>query len=187
MIDQAPPYSSTGVENTVNLVALLDWFAFTIPVIEPLKACELLGILADEFIKMPKGGNGYLSQVKCGDITILSGGTAEMGCHVVLSGKGCRQYEARFGNVWPELIKKVFDQGGHFARIDVALDDYADRLSLAQINEKVDKREVISKFKTFRRHEEIDLTSPAFENEGNTVYFGSKLSLFLPESCTLTK
>lgn len=179
MIDQEPPYSSTGAENTGRLVALLDWFAFTIPVIDPLKACELLDILVDEFIKMPKGGNGYLSQVKCGDITILSGGTVEMGCHVVLSGKGCRQYEARFGNVWPELIKKIIDQGGHFARIDVALDDYDNRLSLAQIKEKVDKREVISKFTKFRKNEEVDLTTPAYENEGNTVYFGSKLSLFL--------
>ncbi len=61
----------------------------------------------------------------------------------------------------------------------MALDDYVGRLSLEQINEKVDKREVISKFRTFRRHEEIDLTTAASEHEGNTVYFGSKVSLFL--------
>jgi len=177
MLDQEPPSSSTGAENPVPMVALIDWLTFTLPVIDPLKVCELIGIVADEFIKMPKGGNGYLTQVKCGDITILSAGTVEMGCHVVFSGKGCRQYEARFGNVWPDLIKKVFDQGGQFARIDVALDEFDKRLSLAQIWDKVEKREIVSRFTKVQKQVEADLKTPAGENAGYTIYFGSKQSL----------
>jgi phage replication initiation protein len=168
----APPSSNTGAENTNGIEALIDWVAFTLPTNEVKSVFSVLGIPPDEFVQMPRGANGYLNHVRCGDIAILSNGTANMGCHVFLSGQGCRQYEARFGNVWPLLFSKIFDMYGHFTRIDTAIDDYAGIISVPILRNKVLSREVLTRFKRARDYTEYDLSAAPGTNEGETLYFG---------------
>lgn len=173
-----PPDSNTGAENTkVGIEALIDWCSFTLP-FDGLEGVELvkqvLMIPSEDFVEMSKGGNGYKSQVRCGDIAIFFDGKPDMGIHVCMTGQGCRQYEARFGNRWKELFKSIFEPGGHFARLDTALDDYRGRFTVKDIAEKVRRREVRTYFRGKPQIiESHDLQSEPGKNDGESVYFGS--------------
>lgn len=174
-----PPYSNTGAENTkVGIDALIDWCSFTMPGndLEDVKFVseQILKIPFAELISIPKGGNGYKSQLRFGDIAIFYDGQPEMGIHVCMTGQGCRQYEARFGNIWKELFKFVFNINGHFARLDTALDDYRGRFTVRDIADKVRRREVSTYFRGKPQIiESHDLQSEPGKNDGESVYFGS--------------
>jgi len=93
-----------------------------------------------------------------------------------MTGQGCRQYESLHGDDWKNTLKLVFDRQGHFARIDVAIDDYDGMLSLPVIREKIDKRQVTSRFKIARGITEYDLSGEPNSNKGETIYLGSPQS-----------
>jgi len=58
-------------------------------------------------------------------------GREEMGCHVEMSGQGCRQYEANFtDSPWKDLFGVVLSEGGKFSRLDLAIDNVDGVLSL---------------------------------------------------------
>lgn len=189
MSEVKPPYNSMGAENTERGVeALIDWFEFSLPLpgSEGLKLVkELLKIPDADWLGMPKGALGYKSLVKCGDISILYDGKPNMGIHVNITGQGCRQYEARFGNRWSELINSIFIMNGGFSRLDAALDDYRGRFTLQDIMNKVLKHEVRTLFgrkkedgsrRPFRIMIEPDFESAPGANDGLTVYAGSAQS-----------
>lgn len=194
-----PPYGNTGVLDTKGLKSLIDWCDFTLPVsfgwedIEveevevmegfpsrfsyPLqKVKELLGIPSGDWLQMPRGGRYYKSKLQCGHISIYYDGAAGMGIHVSMSGQGCREYEGRFGDVWEELLAKVFLAGGHFPRLDGAIDDFSGSFTVEQIEGKVKMRELKSLFKKSRGITDYDLSTEPGKGEGKTQYFGSSAS-----------
>jgi len=183
-----PPSNDMGAVNTLGLKSLLDWVSFTIPdsdiqsgpeeIKVPLvqTVSELIRIPLTDFVQMPSGAMGYRSRLQCGNISILSNGSPGMGCHIVMTGQGCRQYECLHGDDWKNMFKRVFAREGHFARIDVALDDYDGMLSLPLIREKIDNRQVISRFKIAREITEYNLSGEPNSNKGETIYLGSPQS-----------
>lgn len=174
-----PLYNNMGaVATKKGIEVLIDWCSFTIPheYLVLGDVFEVLGIPHREFVAMPRGGNGYKSQLRLGDIAVFYHGAKGMGVHVVMTGQGCRQYEGRFGNRWVELFKTVFKFNGHFSRLDNAVDDFRDCFTVADIEKKVQKREVRCKFKTARGMTNYVLSEEAGKGEGKTVYFGSAQS-----------
>lgn len=181
------PDSNTGFENTKRgIEALYDWCGFTLP-IEGLEGVEqaqrLLGIPSEDFSDMAKGANGYKSGIICNNICILYDGRLGMGVHVNMTGQGCRQFEGRFGDKWKAIFKSIFDAGGHFTRLDVALDDFRGHITLQQIMDKSLKREVRTLFG--RKNEDgsrrpctiyiqPDFCSAPGVNDGLTVAFGKR-------------
>lgn len=167
-----------GVENTeqVNsLESLIDWCAFTVPDWKALEAVlTVIGIAFQEFVPMPQGRLGYRVQKRCGQIWVLSDGKPEMGMHVEMSGQGCRQFDASSGR-WRELISNILDVGGHFTRIDIAIDDRQGCFPLAKAKQKLIRREVRTRFRSGR-----EITGVRFNdklgNGGCTLYFGSAKS-----------
>lgn len=171
-----PPNSNTGALSTSGLSALIDWVSFTVLV--PLESIySLLRLPADDFVEMRRGLNGYLGHLKRGSISILFNGQVEgMGVHVFMSGAGCREYEFVHGDRWKELFSEVFKLGGHFTRLDSALDDYKGYFKIEDIAEKVKKREVRSLFKKA----DVRVSYGLADDEGSsgmTVYFGSNSSM----------
>lgn len=171
-----PPNSNTGAIGTNGLNTLIDWVSFTLK--EPLESVfQLLKIPGSEFVKMKRGLNGYLGHVKRGSISVLYDGQCDnMGVHVMMTGMGCREYENIHGNIWQELFQKVLNKGGHFTRLDTAIDDYKGYFKIDDIAEKVRKREVKSIF----RKADVRVSYGLNELEGNngmTVYFGSNSSM----------
>lgn len=168
-----PPYSSTGVVNTL-MSGLIDWLAFTVPDLPTV--FNILSIKESDFIELPKGMNGYKKQKQCGHIRVMYDGSENMGCHVEMSGQACREYETRGGKYfkwWPTL-SEVLEAHGSFSRIDLAIDDRSGLLSLDEIERKIKAGEVRSKFRTARPGTEHNLADGT--KIGQTIYFGSKSS-----------
>ncbi len=180
MQNQEPPHSNTGAENTnTEKEVLIDWISFTFPSFDQSylnQVYDLLNMYSDDFIQMPSGAHGYKSMLRCGDISILYNGAIGMGIHVMMTGNGCRQYETRNCKKWDTLFQKVFDLQGNFTRIDVAIDDYSGKITLPMIQDKIERREIKSRFKLARHMGSIELNTNAYETAGNTIYFGSSLS-----------
>jgi len=173
-----PPCSNTGATSTRGLSALIDWVSFTVPI--PFDGIShvynLLGLDGLDFVRMKKGLNGYLVYLRRGDIVILSDGQVDgMGTHVFMSGEGCRQYEFKHGDRWQGLFRDVFLLGGHFTRLDVAIDDYRGYFRIAEIAEKVEKDEVRTLFKNASAMSSYRLGSCSGA-AGMTVYLGSNTS-----------
>jgi phage replication initiation protein len=172
-----PPYSNTGVENTnTGLKALIDWFQFTVLTNHIDSIFGLLGIKSSEFVIMKKGLNGYLEQRRCGNIVVLSKGSPGMGINVMMPGQGCREYENRFGDNWKELIRGVFRAGGHFTRLDVAVDDRQGYFTLDMVRQKVVMGDVRTVFKGVDERKKYHLGDSVSKVTGETLYFGSKES-----------
>lgn len=174
-----PPNSNTGALFTNGLTSLIDWVSFTVKV--PLENIySLLKLPAEDFVEMKRGLNGYLGHLKRGSISILFNGQVEgMGVHVFMTGEGCREYENKHGNRWKELFLDVFGLGGHFTRLDSAIDDFKGYFKIEEIAEKVKRRELTSLFKKAGVQVSYDLADMEGKkgNNGMTVYFGSKSSM----------
>ncbi len=175
--ESKPPVNNMGVVNTsLGLKALIDWFTCTLPDDDVEVAFKVLRMPRESFIKMERGLSWYAEQWRCGNIVVLTKGLSSgMGCHVSMTGQGCRAYEARFGDVWVDLIKRVKAANGHFTRLDNAIDDRKGYFTVDQVRSKVKSGEVKTVFKQARGIEQYSLKRETGIT-GNTVYFGSPKS-----------
>lgn len=176
------PHTNRGVGCTIvdslGLKSLIDWFEFTIPVRDHLVVLRLLGIKVEEYIELEKGMYLYKNQLLCGNIRVMFNGISDdMGVHVQMSGEGCRQYEQRFGDNWLELIRGVIRLGGHFTRLDVAVDDLSGYFTIDMVKDKVCSGEVRTVFKGAGLNNSYKFGKDKGSMvDGQTVYFGSKHS-----------
>jgi phage replication initiation protein len=197
-----PPSRNTGVQNTygVGLKALVDWVSATFPQRKEWReVAELLGLKPSEFKVEDKGLNGYRKQARRGHIILFfDGGAPDMGVHLQLGGQGCREYEAENLLDWPSLFVTVFDdhkefdiverqevkqtvaigKGGHFTRLDLAIDDQVGYFTPKQVIRKLERGLVSSRFKGWRmmKSGKIKKESGRGEETGTTVYLGSDKS-----------
>lgn len=171
-----PPYSNTGAQNTRNNRVLLDWCGFTLSVekFEKLYVQNLLLIPFDYFSELPKGANGYKKQAIFHGITVQWDGNEGMGIHIEMSGTGCRTFEGLHGNPWGLLFLEILEKGGHFTRIDLALDDFEKKLFMKSIESKTRKAHVRSRWKDARILNKVNLQEGMYL--GRTIYFGSPSS-----------
>lgn len=152
----------------------IDWLQFTSK--DPNYLTTLINILRldrNQFIELPKGKLGYKKQIALGDIYILYDGNEGMGTHVILSGKGCRQYEEKEPLI--ELIKRLNENEIKCTRIDLAIDDIEGKtIQIANITEDLRKGNVISKWKTSTELIKRELNTG--EIIGQTINIGSRQS-----------
>ncbi len=161
---------------------------------------EFLGYFEGDFQAMPKGAHGYkkMHRLNGYPITILSDGTPEMGIHVIISGSAISDVLKHFqhsfiiaGNTpftGTELIPELSDINntimveflqqvrkiGWFTRVDLAVDDHgAKYFTVEDVRSYLDRKEVVSKFRSFRDTYESTLTG---ESTGHTLYLGSRQS-----------
>lgn len=173
--DVRPPYGNTGAQNTKSNRVLLDWCGFT--VIDRKFIPDLLLIPWDYFSELPKGANGYKKQAVYHGITVLWDGSENMGVHVEMSGTGCRTFEGLHGNVWGLLFMQVFEIGGSFTRLDLAIDDFEGKLHMRTIESKIRHAHVRSRWKDARILNKVCLQDGVYH--GRTIYFGSPSSRIL--------
>jgi phage replication initiation protein len=101
-----------------------------------------------------------------------------MGCHVEMSGQGCRQYESQFDdNPWPGLFQAALAANANFTRLDLAIDNVDGALNLERICDSLQNhdRQVRTRFGEWRRI----LKGSFHEGEyviGETIYLGSSKS-----------
>lgn len=208
-----------SVKNSVvnGLYCLVDWLEFTIdglnldvpkPCIDSNKRGEVnhwlsfLGLQADMFDDLDKGGYGYKSSCKhmYDNIWCYYDGADDMGIHIRCSGssvgsllfqvkasymvndlpsdfgRGSRAYDVGDNDIEDILymfIEKVRSIG-HFTRIDLAIDDIGCKYyTVAKLGKLVSNGNVVSKMKKCQEIKDKSLTAKLF---GHTVYFGSRQS-----------
>jgi phage replication initiation protein len=157
-----------------TLKVLIDWCQFTVPLLVDLESVfsDILGISKTEFTQLEtdKKVLGYDTCYRNGHIVVLTGGTAEMGHHVQMSGQGCREYEGYCGDNWKLLFERVLKVSGGFSRLDTAIDDFKGYFMIPSLIEKIKRGELSSKFRNAQRIEDILIKDGSVQ--GNTIRFG---------------
>jgi phage replication initiation protein len=175
-----PPITNRGADITAPTEnrSLVDWVAFTFKTTDPQEVASSIGIDPDLFTRCTFGFSGYRKSLKLGNISIYFDGREEMGCHVEMSGQGCRQFEGLFHHSpWESLFTSVLANGGKFTRLDLAIDNVDGGLSLDLLSAAIQDHDhcVRTKFGEWRR-----IQKGSFQNgqeiTGDTIYLGSSKS-----------
>ncbi len=173
-----PPITNREAQITVppENRSLIDWAGFTLRILDPQQAAGIIGLDPSLFSPFSFGFSGYRKSLRCGNISIYYEGREDMGCHVEMTGQGCRQFEALFtGNPWPDLLQTVLAAQGKFTRLDVALDTVDGSLPLSRLVAAVEARQTRTLFGEWRRIQK----GPFRQGDkiaGETLYLGSTKS-----------
>lgn len=136
---------------------------------------SILGLPYEDFAADGKGRYGYQYKYSYayGNISILCGGTAEQGYHVIITGDGCR---ALFVHTQPEtLIENVRAAGGHFGRVDIALDDYDNKYyTVSDLCNHIMQTEIVTSWRDVSINTGYSTSDAQCVQQ--TVYFGSMRS-----------
>ena len=140
---------------------------------------QILHIRASRMLHEEHGFYGYSEQYVFGDISVMTSPDTKKGILLELKGKGCRQFEryleAQKRN-WYIFFRQVKEEGGVLKRIDLAINDGVGLLDVPWLVEKWKRKEYISIFRSFDRHEsgsEVPEREAGENAMGNTFYCGS--------------
>ncbi|WP_324628413.1 replication initiation factor domain-containing protein, partial [Bacillus paranthracis] len=131
---------------------------------------DVLRLKIDDFF-VAGGKNGYRESLQCGSISIYYDGREDMGIHLEMKGRGCREYESYGQRTWKELLQSISEHQGSYTRLDVAVDDFDGLFTIKGLVRKIKKKELVSKFRKARNVEDIEIKTG--EVRGVTLYFGS--------------
>lgn len=173
-----------GAENTLPSApkenrVLIDWLSWTFKnVNDPEQAIEKSGLSALSFAKSAGGGMGYKSSMRSGNIVVFYDGNENMGCHVSMTGNGCRQYEQlnQAKNAWYQLLLRISAEGATVSRIDLAIDNVDGALDLQRLEQCIDDKQIRSKFKKGHIYREVSFSPDDELPQGKTIYAGSPTS-----------
>lgn len=114
---------------------LIDWLSWTVKTVDPYQAIEISGLRCLAFQPCEYGGMGYKKSLRSGNIVVFYDGAEDMGCHVSMTGQGCRQYEAFKGtnHCWYQLLVSLAAAGAKFTRLDLAVDNVDGALDLRKL------------------------------------------------------
>lgn len=161
--------------------SLFDWASFTFKLDDPHAVANIIGLDSSLFTKCSFGFSGYRQSLKIGNLSIYFDGRNDMGCHVEMSGQGCRQYEGYFTeNPWQELFQSVLTANAKFTRLDLAIDNVDGSLTLDKVWNAIQDHEqqIRTQFREWRR-----IQKGSFEKDkqitGDTIYLGSNKSHIL--------
>lgn len=172
--------------NSNDLTASFDWMEFTILDTElEVITNQILGINLNDFTALNRGKFGYSQQLKwdAGNLYILYNTNDDgnpiandrMGVHVLLSGTGCRAYEARHSLHRLLVVIVALGDSAKFSRIDLAIDDKADEI----LNFTRIRKAAVNQMFTSRWSKWDEVVSRRCGNGeilGRTMYFGSQSS-----------
>lgn len=158
--------------------SLFDWASFTFKLDDPHAVAEIIGLDASLFSELSFGFSGYRKSLKLGNISIYFDGRDDMGCHVEMTGQGCRLYEGHFPeNPWQHLFSTVLAANAKFTRLDLAIDNVDGSLTLDKVWNALQDHEqkIRTQFREWRR-----IQKGSFEKDkqitGDTIYLGSTKS-----------
>lgn len=143
---------------------------------------DILHIRAGHMIHEEHGFYGYSEQYILGDISVMTSPDVKKGILLELKGKGCRQFERYLlaqGRDWYSFLRQVREENGILKRVDLAVNDNIGLLDIPWLIEKWKRKEYVSIFRSFDRHEsgsDIPERDSKEKEMGNTFYCGSMKS-----------
>lgn len=177
---EKPPLTNRGALITVPLANrfLIDWASFTFKLKDPQEVISIIGLKHALFNELDAGMHGYRKSLRYGNIGIFYDGQENMGCHVSMTGQGCRQYEGQFEeNPWLSLFTTVLTHKAKFTRLDLAHDNVEGELDLAKLKDAIITHHIRSCFR--QASENISFTLSREESQtddSHTIYFGKRSS-----------
>ena len=136
---------------------------------------ELFGLEFNNLTKEQRGFNGYDVRYTYNNIQIMINSNREdMGVNILLSGKGCRDFES-LDIGWRELFDKIKEFEFNVNRIDIAIDTFTNKyFTLQSIYNNIKLGLCCSKFKQYMKIQ----SGMVGENKilGYQIQFGSKTS-----------
>jgi len=170
------PYTNRGVGHTLEngLRACVDWLEVTFKTIDTSQLItDILQMDPDSFY-LGRGDYGYRRSVRNGAIAINFDGNADMGVHLIMRGRACREYESYDKQSWKGLFETMLSHQASFSRLDIAVDDFKGFFTIKGIVRKIKSKQLISKFRRARNVEDIDIREG--EVKGVTIYYGAPTS-----------
>ena len=148
---------------------LVDWLTFTSSIHSESSIIDLLHLSGCTWEHKDSYRYGYSHRCSCSNITILSGGTEEMGICVDMSGTGCRAFEDFSSLSWFDLFDILLDPLNEFriTRIDLAFDDHSGILDMQQLLDDTDEH-------NYRKNG--NWWKVEYGSQGTTIYHGSPQS-----------
>lgn len=181
---QPHPPNNMGAEITAPVApeenqVLIDWLSWTLKdVTDPHEAIKKSGLSAFDFTASASGGMGYKSSIRSGNIVVYFDGNVGMGCHVSLTGQGCRQYDGMMRDKkhgWYQLFHRLQAIEAKITRLDIALDNVDGTLDLDKLEQDIKDKHVRSIFKGGHKHEKFSFGDDD-DKQGKTIYLGSPAS-----------
>ena len=150
---------------------MIDAFSCTLHGISVSKCIEDVLHLGDlNWLENSIGRYGYHRTTFFGSIRIFSDGRPDMGILLELQGQGCRELEmlSKNSSIFYCILSSIIPTRISLTRIDIAVDDFNQRLSLDQIRQKVDRGEVVTRLRHRVEYKGL------YTTDGQTVYLGSR-------------
>lgn len=174
------PMANRDVENTIppENRSLIDWASFTFKLDDPHVVANIIGLDAALFTAMPFGFSGYRKSLKLGNISIYFDGRDDMGCHVEMTGQGCRLFEGHFpDNPWQKLFQTILAANGKFTRLDLAIDNVDGALTLEKVSAAIQDHDnsIKTQLGEWRRIQKGSFDKGK-QITGDTIYLGSAKS-----------
>lgn len=175
-----PPLTNRGAQITIPLVNqfLIDWASYTFKLKDPREVIDIIGLKQALFTELDAGMHGYRKSLRYGSIGVFYDGQENMGCHVVMTGQGCRQYENQFEkNPWFDLFTKALSHKAKFTRLDIANDNVDGLLDLTKLKDAITNFQIRSLFKNASEIASFSFSpTSSKKDDGRTIYFGKRSS-----------
>lgn len=160
------------------LEIIFDYVRIRFLTTDPIRVIEdILKLKMEYMMHQDYALYSYMEQYIYGDIVVMVSPDADKGCLLEMKGQGCRQFENFLlaqKRTWFDFFMGVFQIGGVFKRIDLAINDKADILDVPFLIEKCQNEECVSIFKRFKSHCSGDLIHGEEKKDmGDTLYIGS--------------
>ena len=152
----------------------LDWFAFTVP---QTTVDEIGRVVGGEWFETTTGFRGYPT---CWLTNPGRHGVGKLGTGVPRNAKEVHvDLSEGIVSTWDEpkirsVLAWLFAREGHITRMDVALDDRAAGVSIAQVKHAVDAGQAVTRLEKFQVLAGSSLRDGA--STGDTLYFASRES-----------
>ena len=184
--------------NSKPLECSIDWLEFTITAKMDIESSlEIFGYKTEDFVFSERGGLGYRKSARhiMQNIIVYWKGNDDMGIHYRISGQAVSYFIDRYieSNSTPtpfntkalaveefnndkfiEMLKKISSLG-QFTRIDLAIDDCSTSYyTTDDVVELVRDGQCVSKFRSWQNLNTRSISTN--ENQGHTIYFGSRKS-----------
>lgn len=168
-----------------KLYAIFDYCRVRFPTHNYLEIIErVLQLKFEFFIDEGKGFYGYKKQFVFSDISVLiSDEEDERGTLLELKGKGCRRLEYLLiaqGRTWTDFFLACLSENGVFKRLDIAINDTAGILDIADLGRRAGTDDCQSLFAKVERMSSTETKRSEVVDEkygeGLTLYLGSMKS-----------
>jgi len=188
------PLSNTGAQNTQGngeavepkespCTAMIDYLGVTYRGDDALELAKLRFGAGLDWVATDKGGYYYRQSIRRADVTVYYDHMTEQGAgtvFVVAKGMGCRQLEhegliggtlALDGAVtpWQAFLAEILEDGGRFARLDVAIDGTSETIPVLKVRESVAAGLCVSRFRTIEEHSPRKLATGELTGDGLTM------------------